>query len=271
MLKHRRSMLKHNRLMLKHVSTDIYAFTYLGGACVQCEFRSFRLVFAMSVNITRCLSVAGGAHAQPWVITDLEIIGGTEFVPLSVCDSGFNRFVTGSCKGLHGKSGFLVKLRELRTKATIQACCKQEGESLFEQTAAAAKRQRRQSREASCRGDVPSIVEVVAPKVEYDEAVFEPVTIKMQASLDMHATLRVEVTPAVLEYIKAGILAETDRARKTKSTAECPVRWREDRSCFFATKTVDGKHMYKTFRPDGDGDDDKDAALRLAREWMEEK
>ena len=35
-----------------------------------------------------------------------------------------------------------------------------------------------------------------------------------------------------------------------------------------ATNAIDGKSVTKTFRCDGDGDDDKAEALRLAKEWL---
>ena len=168
------------------------------------------------VTVARCLSIAGGASAHPWIVSDVEIIGGVEFIQLSVADSGFNRFVAGTTKGLHGKSGFLAKLRELRTHATIQACCKQH-DALFGATAAAAKRQRTQSREAHKRGDVPAVVQVEVPEVEHDGIIVGPMTIDMQGAIDSAATLRPRAAPEVRTYIKIGIVAGASSARAKKT------------------------------------------------------
>ena len=74
-----------------------------------------------SVAVTRCVSVTGGhADNTPWVISNFESINGVEYIPLSMRDSGFHRFVAGAgSRGICGKSGdFLTKLRELRATAT---------------------------------------------------------------------------------------------------------------------------------------------------------
>ena len=77
-----------------------------------------------SVAVTRCVSVTGGhADKTPWVISNFESINGVEYIPLSMRDSGFNRFVAGAgSRGICGKSGdFLTKPRELRATATMSS------------------------------------------------------------------------------------------------------------------------------------------------------
>lgn len=226
----------------------------------------------MPVRISRCLSVDGGASQQPWVIADVETVDGTEFVQLSVGDSGFNRFVTGTSKGLHRKSGFLSKLRELRTKATIKACCKCEGEDLFGATAAALKKQRTQSKEVSKRGDTPPVVKVRVPQVEHDGIVIAAFDMQMKSSLDISCSVRVHAIADNLEYVRLGILSEdtSDRAVKQKTDEE-HIRWRHDRSCFLATKNVEGTCVTKTFRPTGDDEASKATALSKAKEWLNEE
>ena len=82
------------------------------------RFRPARMAAAEPVCIDRQVVVKGGASKRsPWILTAMETVDGTEFVPLSMRDSGFHRFVTGSPTGLRSVK-FLDRLKALRNEAT---------------------------------------------------------------------------------------------------------------------------------------------------------
>jgi len=167
-----------------------------------------------SVAVTRCVSVTGGhADKTPWVISNFESINGVEYIPLSMRDSGFNRFVAGAgSRGICGKSGdFLTKLRELRATATHVG--KSESDALFTPTAAAIKKQRLMSREASKRGELPATVEIEAPGFVSDGVQVEPMKLIVKSSLHVSDMLWVQATGPVLEYIKAGVRSQLGQER----------------------------------------------------------
>jgi hypothetical protein len=225
-----------------------------------------------SVAVTRCVSVTGGhADKTPWVISNFESINGVEYIPLSMRDSGFNRFVAGAgSRGICGKSGdFLTKLRELRATATHVG--KSESDALFTPTAAAIKKQRLMSREASKRGELPATVEIEAPGFVSDGVQVEPMKLIVKSSLHVSDMLWVQATGPVLEYIKAGVRSQLGQERVGNTIDHNRgIRWKKNRCCWFATRKEDGKCVYKTFRPEGDDETNKQHALRLAREWVNE-
>jgi hypothetical protein len=75
----------------------------------------------------------------------------------------------------------------------------------------------------------------------------------------------------VLEYIKAGVRSQLGQERVGDTIDHNRgLRWKKDRCCWFATRKEDGTCVYKTFRPEGDDETNKQHALRLAREWVNE-
>lgn len=225
----------------------------------------------MATKIGRAVAISGGAcKSQPWIVTDLQTIDGTEYIQLQMRDYGLVRFVFGE-RAATTKSEFLNQFRVWRTTATVAALqhAEQPAEQLFELGVEHGwrekKRQRQNLKDAESRGDVPATVLVNLPKVEHNGTTFDEQQVRVKASLDVSASVWVELKTEVLDHVRASML--TSVVQKADSSKF--VTWRSSEACYVAKKKEGDKFVYKRFRP-SDADVESNAAAKVAAEaWVQ--
>ena len=97
--------------------------------------------------VERSVSLKGGPLSKPWVLKEVCIVNGVEFVKLTQGDHGFVRFI-----GKEAGLVYLQKLRHLRAEATVKAVCTQEESGLFENVESGQHAKRRKTEARSAAG-----------------------------------------------------------------------------------------------------------------------
>ena len=85
--------------------------------CLYTKLGMSDMVPAETIKTTRSIVVSCGEKVQPWVIADVDIIDGVEYLALKSTDGGFHRLVTGTSRGITN-SNCINKLKDLRANAT---------------------------------------------------------------------------------------------------------------------------------------------------------
>lgn len=215
------------------------------------------------VVIKRSMAIYGGSLKRKWNVEKLVTIDGIEFMELTLRDKGLVYFLG---KHLRSRSASLLcTLRNLRHDAMLKAT---------EQDANAAaalfgdapnigvrqlKKQRRNTRDAEERGDLPKMVTISLPHTG--------AAVKVRTALNRLSNVWVEATAVALAAIRQSTSMMQDPADEGQATIETRkgVYWRADRKCFIA-KSPSGK--LKMFRPDGEDDESKKVAAVAAAEWI---
>ena len=228
---------------------------------------------AMAITIQRCVSITHGA-SPAWVVSVQEF-DGMEFIPMSIADRSMFRFLFG--RHDHVSIPMLDVLKHERTKASLKLGDPGDNaDCLFNATTkaaaqAAAKASRQQCKTMQALGTLPSIVEVDFPAVGN----IQGLKVKCVTSLDAKTVLRVELTTAVLTYVKAVFLQGHENGEplakrlKIKSAIK-GVCWRSSNQAWIATRlNEDGSKKYMTFRPIDHSDAAIADAEELAAKWVE--
>ena len=167
----------------------------------------------MPISISRSVTVCDG-DSKPWVLHDVKIVGGIEFVAMRAADKAFCRFV--QSKGVparsHGNlqcgaSAALGKMQALRTTATLQHVATHSAafSSLFDDPLPTEKEKKRARKEASNQ-ELPDFVEVTLPGFTNDhDALVEPLQVKMVPSIHLGSSLWVELSAPVLAFVKGSL------------------------------------------------------------------
>ena len=73
-----------------------------------------------SVSIARCVSIQAEGSKHPWIVSEIQIVGGVEFVQIIMDNEPFCIFVSGTSKGCR-YSTYVTELKQLRTPNTPRA------------------------------------------------------------------------------------------------------------------------------------------------------
>jgi hypothetical protein len=218
----------------------------------------------MGVTIRKTTSIMSDELKVPWVVQDLEIIEGVEFISLVKDDTGFSRFVSGSTRGIFNMT-FMNQMKKLRTTALTGA-----RDGAFEDCTPT--RWHNELLKQRCKDHgLPDFVEITIPECEHDGHRVPARRMKVKSSVDDAAALCVELTADNLACIRAGMLASMKEAKQEDSPDKVintkAVRWRTDRNAFLAARSCssEGKLEYKTFKPTGDSD--KEECMENAYKW----
>ena len=217
-----------------------------------------------SVSFTRCISVSADCDgAKPWVVKDIQLLNGTDYVTLKASDSEFCKFTVNKARFKGGASAFLHKLQSLRTTATLEwsATVGSHCQSLFEDSVLPTAKARKRAKKSAKTQDLPNYVEVVVPAFE-DPAgnMVSDTRVKVLPALDARAAVSVEFTPSVIAIIRAALIAaETSfqpaqRSTEGAKTDDGKVRWRADRKAWLSIRgsnVVKGQSKsFKVSNPD---------------------
>ena len=220
---------------------------------------------AAEVEIKRCICVHGPMDTAPWMISDTEVIDGTDFVALKRRDVGFCRFVAGKDWRKIPSMSFLNELQRKRTAETILSC---QSTSLFDDalpTQAARKRARHDaSKKADC-GELKPWLSLSLPQLVCDDGTVVPAcVIKVKSSLDTKEAVVVDLSVSTLSYIRKAMMM-SQKPEENIYAKKDGARWRSDRNCWTVSREEDGKAVKKAFKPKGDADeavlDARDAAV----------
>ena len=237
---------------------------------------------AEACTIQRAFVVnGGGCKRDGWVVTDSELIDGTDFIKLSRLDTGFARFVCGNPKGMRDMK-FLEQLRWLRTEASMKLGKfeSEDSESLFDTSAdetKATKKQKKHQMQTSKamqdRGELPLVCTVTLPEVQVDDGVVIASKIaKVKTCLDPKALVAIEFRSDILDHIRALLLhSEAPSSRKrVKISGSSGVRWWPKSGYLACRKNDDDKLVYKTFRVADDADElTKAEVAQKAQRWVD--
>jgi hypothetical protein len=218
----------------------------------------------MGVTIRKTTSIMSDELKVPWVVQDLEIIEGVEFISLVKDDTGFSRFVSGSTRGIFNMT-FMNQMKKLRTTALTGV-----RDGAFEDCAPT--RWQNELLKQRCKDHgLPDFVEITIPECEHDGHRVPARRMKVKSSVDDAAALCVELTADNLACIRAGMLASMKEAKQEDSPGKVintkAVRWRGERNAFLAARSCssEGKLEYKTFKLTGDSD--KEECMEHAYKW----
>ena len=216
----------------------------------------------------RCISFVRPGLKQPWLVTHVETIDGEEFIKLSMKDSGFSRFVSGSCRGCKSMK-WLDDLRKQRLLETLKLSV--DTESIFDTQPTTASARVKQKKECELKlksGSLPRTVVINMPSVEYNGHVEPARSIKVVSAVDLGTAIQIECSAANLQYVRVAMLASHgDRTRTIRERGSGSVRYIEDRNVFLARRTEGGKYKTKAFtvkKHSGDENITKDKAQRWA-------
>ena len=203
-------------------------------------------------GITKVVRITGGLlKRNPWVVENVQIVDGVEMLPLVKGSVGFGKFVSGDRHGL-ARMDFLDRMRQMRLKATIEAC----NDGLFEVPTNDVKAFRAQKKKWQMDG-VPGLVEVKLPAIDGYPSRY----VKVQSSLDIRTLLWVELNADVLDHIAVCMRMSCNEDHQCRVKVGPGVRWSKSRKCYMARRA--NKRM-KIFRADPDASDE-DIALDDAR------
>ena len=219
--------------------------------------------FSMEVSMKRCIGFSRPGLRPPWY-THVATIEGEEFVKLSLQDTGFNRFVSGSTRGCKTMK-WLDDFRKQRFLETLKLSA--DTESLFDEppTAAARARQKRDCELKLKSGSLPATVQVHLPRIEYDGHVEAARSIKVVTAVDVGSCLQIECTDKAMQYVRVAMLASQGARKRTRRVSGTgSVSFLEDRNVFLARRSQNGKIKTKAFKVD---DDVVNIAERKAHRW----
>ena len=189
------------------------------------------------------------AGLAPWIVTHTEVRDGLEFIKLSLADTGFCRFVSGSRTGAKSMR-WLDEMKQKRLNATLQHSS--ESMSLFEgpPTAAAKLKQKRDAELKLKSGVLPPYLSIEVPTVEFNDMVEPARTLKIVPDVDCNACIRVECAADVISYVRVAMLASDGarkRSRRVNGQGSIARRERGGQVCFVARRIEGGKVATKTF------------------------
>ena len=219
-----------------------------------------------TVTLKRTVSIECSGQNFPWVVSNVQIVDGTEYVALQR-RSGFPRFVSGSWQAARAlRWTFLQELMKTRTQATLDAMS-QTADCPFgtiDVTSAAKKRARKDAKTQAKCGQMPETVTVALPRITLENDTYlGPISFKMRSSIDIRDAPVVELDAHVLHYIKVGMMMaeNSDDANHGKGNSKGEgVRWRTARNCWVAVR----EHAkYKHFKP---ADLNDEVAVQEARD-----
>ena len=228
----------------------------------------------MAITMQRCVSITDGASSS-WVVP-VEEVDGTEFIPISSKDRSMFLFIFG--KHDHVSIPMLDELKRVRTKASLKLGDEEDDGGLFNATGraaqAAAKATRQQCKTMQALGTLPLVAEAHFPAVGN----IQGLNVKCITSLDAKTVLRVELSTAVLAYLKAvfthgdenGDQPAAKRQKAKVKSSHKGVCWRSGNQSWIATRLDrDGSKQYQTFRPSDSSEVAIADAEELAAKWVE--
>ena len=223
------------------------------------------------IKIERHVAIRGGCcKRDPWVVRNIDLVDGQEFIELSKRDPGFGRYVATDSSAIRQMT-FLDHLRRLRTEKSMVIPDEQ---SLFGQMPTRAARQtlKRRCADLNSRGQMPEVIVLDLPPIASDERHVPGIRMRVKANLDINKNVYVELQPNVLSYIWHAMRAsDTQEPKKRTKSSLDGVRWVSSRKVFMAQRhrLSDGKKEYRTFRPANPDDElDCDDAADRAKKWV---
>ena len=244
------AVLKHN--LLKHPPMAVFLAT-------------------MAVSISSCFAVAVEGE-KPWLVTSWDVVDGITFVTIKLRDPGFARFVAGRAKGAFG-SKLLKELQRLRAEAML-AASSPEHSALFDEVAdsLSQRKQRKRVRSDEKAGAIPSVAEIDAPNIfnTQGEVVAAARRLKVVGTLDLGASIKVELKEEVLQYIREAVRhyrqhelpAEDEAEQKRVTWSHVHGCWR---ACRYDAEPAGKRRVTRAFRPTpGDGPEN---SQDLAKRW----
>ena len=203
-----------------------------------------------------------GVRSSAWHVKPVEV-DGVSFVEVTNKDKGFVKFLTG--KTAHVPMPALELLKQAHTRASL-GLAGDEGDSLFETTAAEQKALRAKCVLMRRLGTLPLVVDVGFPAIGSTAGI----RAKCLTSIDAPTRLIVEATPMVVDYLVAVCsLGEADCQKKGWSSREHGVHWRVGKECWQAQRFSAGSKRYKLFHP-ADPSDEASVMEEAARagQWV---
>ena len=199
------------------------------------------------VVIQRAITVSGGAcKRSPWRVEATETIDNKTFVVLCKNDQGFNRFVTGSPKGLK-EAAWLDHLRSLRSAAMRAEEEEAAKTGLFDDPSTPTpKKKRRRSRMPTA----PLTVDIKLPAVEHDGVEVDELVMKVKAESDSRLNISLELTAENLKYVRVAMLQHDSkgvsysRSKPEYEGEPKQLRWLARRKAWLAISPC----KQKTFR-----------------------
>ena len=210
-----------------------------------------------------CIKTSG----KPWVVGNIDLVGGTEFIRLAQADGNFCRFITGKVvvkKGIFNWSG-LAALRKLRQAASVAALTTADAVFDNEHT-----RKRQKTEAVKKKDELPPFVVIELPSIDDLAAL----SVKVIPSLDLSAVFSVELKPEVLAHVRALVVAGNNvppqpAVHQRDSLPSSVIRWHSTKSTFIATRTRHGVKQTKNFRPAEVSSPSKRHAREVALQWID--
>ena len=227
--------------------------------------------YMMMPTIERVVQVTGGSSKRdPWTVKNISIIDGTEFVDLQKTDTGFNRFISGTWKGLP-TSSFMSTLRKKRNFALMGHA--ESHDMLGNKMPEPSRYEQVKMRTTRTEN---SYVDIDMPAVDYDSEHAPATTLRIAASKAFNSGVKIELKPENLHYVRLAMLASCDdspgKRHKPQIYAPKGTRWvarKPNRVGFLAI----GVHQKtKFFACTNADDEDAISKCRLqAVDWTEDK
>ena len=236
----------------------------------------YRTMSEVPITIQRVLMIkGGGCKRDGWIIGDVEVIDGVDFITLSKKDHGFSRFVSGSVGGIRDMT-FLDTFRRLRSEASLAfASGSNPEESLFD-AAPVTNRKARKAKRAEVqdlidKGDANRTVPVELPEIALDDGFLIPgMTVQCKTAINLQDNVVVALTTEMLTYVRHAMNKSFEaQSRKRSASGEAiGVYWKSQKCGWLATRKSEGKISYKTFRCDKDCNDiEKEEVRERAIRW----
>ena len=218
----------------------------------------------MAVSMQRCIVFNRADLRQPWLVTHSEVIDGVEFVKLSLTDSGFNRFVSGTTKGCKTMK-WLDDFRQQRCIETLKRTA--DASSIFggPPSKAARAKQKKDCMLQLQNGTLPNTISIAVPSVEYDGQYEGARMLKVVTAVDQKACLQVEASAEVLSYVRVAMLASQGSRKRTRRDDHTGcVRFADDTNTFVARRVEGGKVKTRSFKV---CDSSHEVAHECAQRW----
>ena len=207
-------------------------------------------------------------HAQKKAWTTVpELIEGREFITVLASDGGFSRFVSGKVKGCAHMS-WLNELKRLRTEASIKSGVADDDTS-FQQGASSSelKANKKNAEIKQQMGALPKCVTVQLPDIEHDGVIHKGIDMVCASCIEWRSPVKVELNPAVLEYVKIAMLSSDSKDKRARSSEAKMVYWRPDRKRYIARRSSPEHVLYKSFKPQASDATSMDECRELAERW----
>ena len=233
------------------------------------------------ITITRCVKIEDDQTGRTWYVGDTELLEGKEFVRMQLHDSDFCAFMSGAVHKCRNVS-VLADMKLLRTEATLKAMLPEDGDvSLFDADQRAetigGKKQRRMNQARLDSGQAPVMVKIDLPEFSSADGTVTPsLPALVRTSLDLQATIAIELTPDVAKYVRDAFEAQISLAGPgggvgSRSPPDREgVRWREARNAWVAERrSEDGRRITRSFKPKvNDCTISKDESRQEALNWL---